>query len=161
MANPVVLKEALRASRGRHTFILRVALPVFAISMTAPRVIYSVSTSGLDRRTLSELVARPAFYTCAWMQMVVFALLGTFYTATGLREEWTRGTMDLLLSTPLTSRYILWGKLRGLVSFAIPLLSVPLLALLTSPAMKPSVSAPRSSSSVWVMRLKPVIVSVT
>ena len=38
--------------------------------------------------------------------------------------------MDLLLTTPLTSRYILWGKLRGLVSFAAPLLAGPVIVLL-------------------------------
>jgi len=38
--------------------------------------------------------------------------------------------MELLLTTPLTSKYILWGKLRGLVSFALPLLFGPVLVLL-------------------------------
>ena len=33
--------------------------------------------------------------------------------------------MELLLTTPLTSRYIIWGKLRGLVSFTVPLIVVP------------------------------------
>ena len=39
-------------------------------------------------------------------------------------------TMDLLLTTPLTSRYILRGKLRGLVSFVLPLLAGPVAVLL-------------------------------
>ena len=38
--------------------------------------------------------------------------------------------MDLLLTTPVTSKYILWGKLRGLVSFTTPLLAGPVLMLL-------------------------------
>lgn len=36
----------------------------------------------------------------------------------------------MLLTTPLTSRYILWGKLRGLVSFVFPVLSGPVAVLL-------------------------------
>jgi len=38
--------------------------------------------------------------------------------------------MDLLLTTPLTSKYILWGKLRGLVSFVLPLVLGPVAILL-------------------------------
>jgi len=33
--------------------------------------------------------------------------------------------MELLLATPLTYRYIVWGKIRGLVSFTLPLMAVP------------------------------------
>ena len=39
-------------------------------------------------------------------------------------------TLDILLTTPLTSKYILWGKLRGLVSFATPMLVGPFIMLL-------------------------------
>src|SRR6185369_17045303 len=35
------------------------------------------------------------------------------------------GTLDLLLTTPITSRYYIWGKLRGLVSYVLPLVAVP------------------------------------
>jgi hypothetical protein len=38
--------------------------------------------------------------------------------------------MELMMTTPLTSSYILWGKLRGLVSFVLPLLIGPVVALL-------------------------------
>ncbi len=50
-------------------------------------------------------------------------------SATALTKEKEAKTLDLLLTTPLTSKYILWGKLRGLVSFVLPLLIVPVAAL--------------------------------
>jgi ABC-type transport system involved in multi-copper enzyme maturation permease subunit len=46
-----------------------------------------------------------------------------------MTKEKESQTMDLLLATPLTSKYILWGKLRGLVSFAAPLLMGPVAVL--------------------------------
>jgi len=47
--------------------------------------------------------------------------------ATSISREREAQTLELLLSTPLTSRYIIWGKLRGLVSFTLPLICVPVL----------------------------------
>jgi drug/metabolite transporter (DMT)-like permease len=46
-----------------------------------------------------------------------------------MTKEKEAKTMDLLLTTPVTSKYILWGKLRGLVSFAAPLLVTALSVL--------------------------------
>jgi len=60
----------------------------------------------------------------------VALLIATNTAATSMTKEKESKTMDLLLTTPLTSKYILWGKLRGLVSFAAPLLAGPVLMLL-------------------------------
>src|SRR5213079_2869771 len=45
--------------------------------------------------------------------------------ASTVTREKEDGTLDLLLSSPITSRYYIWGKLRGLVSFVLPLVAVP------------------------------------
>ncbi|HWP40373.1 MAG TPA: hypothetical protein VNL70_05560, partial [Tepidisphaeraceae bacterium] len=47
-------------------------------------------------------------------------------TVTREKED---GSLDLLLSTPITSRYYIWGKLRGLVSFVLPLVAVPVFSV--------------------------------
>src|SRR5690606_31710008 len=60
--------------------------------------------------------------------MVVLMAVNT--AATAITRERESGTMELLLTTPLTSRYIVWGKLRGLVSFALPLMAVPAVTVL-------------------------------
>jgi ABC-type transport system involved in multi-copper enzyme maturation permease subunit len=64
------------------------------------------------------------------VQVAVALLIATNTAATSMTKEKESKTMDLLLTTPLTSKYILWGKLRGLVSFAAPLLAGPVLMLL-------------------------------
>jgi ABC-type transport system involved in multi-copper enzyme maturation permease subunit len=60
----------------------------------------------------------------------VILLVVTNTAATTLTREKESQTIELLLSTPLTSQYIIAGMLRGLVSFAVPLIAVPTFTLL-------------------------------
>jgi ABC-type transport system involved in multi-copper enzyme maturation permease subunit len=64
----------------------------------------------------------------AGMVMIEFGIalvVGTNTAATAMTKEKESNALDLLLTTPLTSKYIVWGKLRGLVSFVIPMIAVP------------------------------------
>jgi len=63
------------------------------------------------------------------VQFALALLIATNTAATAMTKEKEGKTMDLLLTTPLTSKYILWGKLRGIVSFAAPLLAGPIAVL--------------------------------
>ncbi|MFQ5806164.1 MAG: hypothetical protein ACE5I3_06930, partial [Phycisphaerae bacterium] len=65
-----------------------------------------------------------------WIELAVILLVVTNTAATTLTREKETLTMELLLVTPLTSKYIIAGMLRGLVSFVIPLISVPTVTLL-------------------------------
>ena len=64
------------------------------------------------------------------VQFAVALIIATNTAATSMTKEKEARSMDLLLTTPLTSKYILWGKLRGLVSFTAPLLMGPMIVLL-------------------------------
>jgi ABC-type transport system involved in multi-copper enzyme maturation permease subunit len=55
---------------------------------------------------------------------VILLIVANAAASTVTREK-EDGSLDLLLSTPITSRYYVWGKLRGLVAFVLPLLAVP------------------------------------
>jgi ABC-type Na+ efflux pump permease subunit len=59
------------------------------------------------------------------LEFAVILLIVTNAAASAVTREKEDGSLDLLLSTPITSRYYLWGKLRGLVSFVLPLVAVP------------------------------------
>ena len=120
--NPVAWREArTRASAGR---LIRwvIVLAGFA----GPLALFVDHLSGgLDAVDVPPLAAA--------LIMVQFALalvIATNTAATSMTKEKEAKTMDLLLTTPLSSKYILWGKLRGLVSFAIPLLIGPVIVLL-------------------------------
>jgi ABC-type Na+ efflux pump permease subunit len=55
----------------------------------------------------------------------VILLIVTNAAASTVTREKEDGSLDLLLTTPITSRYYIWGKLRGLVSYVLPLVAVP------------------------------------
>jgi ABC-type Na+ efflux pump permease subunit len=61
-----------------------------------------------------------------WTEFVIILLVLCNVSASAITREREDGTLDLLLVTPITSRYYIWGKLRGLISFAAILLIVPI-----------------------------------
>ncbi len=64
------------------------------------------------------------------IELAVILLVVTNTAATTLTREKETLTIELLLTTPLTSKYIIAGMLRGLVSFVVPMISVPTVTLL-------------------------------
>jgi ABC-type transport system involved in multi-copper enzyme maturation permease subunit len=76
-------------------------------------------------RRLSVADARQGLLAAAVIEFAVILLIVTNAAASTVTREKEDGTLDLLLSTPITSRYYIWGKLRGLVSFVIPLVAIP------------------------------------
>jgi len=65
-----------------------------------------------------------------WIELAAIMLVVTNTAATTLTREKETLTMDLLLTTPLTSKYIIAGMLRGLVSFVVPMICVPTFTLM-------------------------------
>jgi ABC-type Na+ efflux pump permease subunit len=65
-----------------------------------------------------------------FLEFAVILLIVTNAAASTVTREKEDGSLDLLLSTPITSRYYIWGKLRGLVSFVLPLVAVPVVSVL-------------------------------
>ncbi len=59
------------------------------------------------------------------LEFAVILLIVTNAAASTVTREKEDGTLDLLLTSPITSRYYIWGKLRGLVYFVLPLIAVP------------------------------------
>jgi ABC-type Na+ efflux pump permease subunit len=82
------------------------------------------------RTLLTEERAKQFLLGAAMVELAVILLIITQSAASTVTREKEDGTLDLLLSTPITSRYYIWGKLRGLVSFALPLMAVPVVSVL-------------------------------
>jgi ABC-type transport system involved in multi-copper enzyme maturation permease subunit len=76
-------------------------------------------------RELSEEQARNWLLGLSIVEFSVILLIISNAAASTVTREKEDGTLDLLLSTPITSRYYIWGKLRGLVAFVLPLIAVP------------------------------------
>ncbi|HSU69530.1 MAG TPA: ABC transporter permease subunit, partial [Tepidisphaeraceae bacterium] len=80
-------------------------------------------------RKLPAAQARQFLLGATTVELAVILLIVTNAAASTVTREKEDGTLDLLLSTPITSRYYIWGKLRGLVSFVLPLIAVPVLSV--------------------------------
>jgi ABC-type transport system involved in multi-copper enzyme maturation permease subunit len=75
----------------------------------------------LDRATATRLLLGLVL-----VEIVAILLVVTNAAATTVTREREDGSLDLMLSTPITSRFYLGGKVRGLVTFALPLAAVPM-----------------------------------
>lgn len=71
-----------------------------------------------------------ALLATVWGELAVTTLVAMNMAATAVSREREDGTLDLLLTTPITPSEYLTGKLRGLIAYLLPLLAVPLGTLL-------------------------------
>src|SRR5205085_1031625 len=84
----------------------------------------SLTLAPLERKVTAER-ARQFLLGMVMVEVAVILLIVTNAAASTVTREKEDGSLDLLLATPITSRYYIWGKLRGLVSFVLPLVAVP------------------------------------
>ena len=62
-------------------------------------------------------------------EVVVITLVAIYMAAGSVSKEREDGTLDIMLTTPITPRYYIWGKLRGLVKYLSLLIALPVLSL--------------------------------
>ena len=87
-------------------------------------------TASYPQPVLPQKKVRQFLLGAMIIELAIIMLILTQNAASTVTREKEDGTLDLLLSTPITSRYYIWGKLRGLVSFVLPLAAVPLVSIL-------------------------------
>jgi len=117
-ANPVAWREAATRARAGGKSIVRW---VFLILGLAGGLTLAIMTP-----TMAPVTARAVLRGVLWVEFTLILLVGCNVAAGAITREREDGTLDLLLVTPITSRYYLWGKLRGLISFSSVLLIVPI-----------------------------------
>jgi ABC-type Na+ efflux pump permease subunit len=79
---------------------------------------------------IKEEDARNYLLGAVILEFAVILLIVTNAAASTVTREKEDGSLDLLLTTPITSRYYIWGKLSGLVGFVLPLVAVPVISVL-------------------------------
>ncbi len=121
-ANPVAWREAKTRSSGGTP--LRWGLIIGGL-VAAAFIFFYHATGAFTTVEVREWLAGLII-----IQFALALLIAINTAATSMTKEKESKTMDLLLTTPVTSKYILWGKLRGLVSFALPLILGPVGVLL-------------------------------
>lgn len=120
-ANPVAWREA--TTRAASGALIRWAIIIGGIVASAV-VFLDYLNGGMPRVEVPQWLAGITV-----IQVAVALLIAANTAATSMTKEKESKTMELLLTTPVTPKYILWGKLRGLVSFTAPLLAGPIVVL--------------------------------
>ena len=129
--NPVAWKEA--HTRGKVTLGIlgRAALPAAAALATAGLLV--AHHRGLfGNGPAAAEPFRAALAALLFVQITLVLLVAIYMAAGCVSREREDGTLDILLTTPVTPRQYIWGKLRGLVRFLVLLLAAPLLTLLAA-----------------------------
>jgi ABC-type transport system involved in multi-copper enzyme maturation permease subunit len=133
LAGPLLDKELRMASRRRRHYILRAgyaAVLILLVFVTwGPAVAHGSATLRISR--MPE-VAKTVTTTVVWFQFVAAQAFAIVMLSSAVSEETRKGTLGVLLTTPITSLQIVVGKLfsRMLQVLLLLAMSLPMLALL-------------------------------
>jgi ABC-type transport system involved in multi-copper enzyme maturation permease subunit len=126
--NPIAWREAAtRASTGGRS-LLRLLFVVAGLG-AGLALLVTYHAGGFGSGLTAAAAARDWLIPLVWMELAVILLVVTSTAATTLTREKESQSIELLLCTPLTSRYIIAGMLQGLVRLVIPLIAVPTLTV--------------------------------
>ncbi len=122
-SNPIAWREA--ASRNAtFTRILARWSFVGLGALTAVVVVLMYHTGSLNTADFQFIIKSLVF-----TEVFLIALVAVNMSATAVAGEREDGTLDLILTTPITPKMYLAGKLRGLVSYLLPLIAVPVFTI--------------------------------
>lgn len=122
--NPVAWRESKGRTNTLQAIVLRWGFVV--VGCIVALVLLQLYHNG----TFSQQQIRQAisFLLAAEIVIIVLAALNT--SATAVSKEREDGTLDLILTTPIQPGPYIYGKLRGLVQFLLPMILVPVLTAL-------------------------------
>lgn len=96
---------------------------------TTGKMLNTIDVADIGRK-INVTTARNFLLGAIIVEFAVILLIVTNAAASTVTREKEDGSLDLLLTTPITSRYYIWGKLRGLVHYVLPLVAVPVVSVL-------------------------------
>ncbi len=118
--NPIAWREAAARNATLWRQIARWGF-VAAGALFGVALVYLYHITEFDHTTF-----RLALSSTVWAELAVITLVAVNMAGTAISREREDGTLDILLTTPLSASAYLWGKLRGLIAYLVPLLLVPL-----------------------------------
>lgn len=124
--NPIAWREASTRGSSSGGPWVRWAVLVFGIGIGLILLIaYNAGWwKPLNANTVSDWLT-----ALIWIELAVVLLVVTNTAASTLTRERESQTMEILLTTPLTSKYIVAGMLQGLVRYVVPLIAIPTVTL--------------------------------
>jgi ABC-type transport system involved in multi-copper enzyme maturation permease subunit len=82
-------------------------------------------TMGFHLAWFPQTVYRDLILYTVVGELTVIALVAVNMAATAVSREREDGTLDLLLTTPMTPAMYLTGKLRGMIAYLLPMIAIP------------------------------------
>lgn len=122
--NPIAWREAAARNATLGRMIARWSFIGFGALFGLGIILYYHNSS------LANETFRTVLLATVLGELGVITLVALNMSATAVAREREDGTLDLLLTTPLTASSYLSGKLRGMIAYLLPLLAVPLGTLL-------------------------------
>ncbi|MEM9166711.1 MAG: ABC transporter permease subunit [Planctomycetota bacterium] len=119
-ANPVAWREAAARNSTLGRILTRWSFILFGALWGIGLVI------AYHRGGMTPDSYRLALATTVLGELAVTTLVAINMSATAISREREDGTLDLLLTTPLTASAYLSGKRRGLIAYLLPLVLVPI-----------------------------------
>lgn len=123
-ANPIAWREA--AARNSTFWRILMRWSFVAAGLLGAIVLIGIYHAG----SLSSQDFRGILMAVVWTETAVITLIAMNMSATAVSREREDGTLDLILTTPITPAMYLTGKLKGLVAYLLPLMMVPVGTLL-------------------------------
>ena len=129
--NPVIVKELRSRMRGGRAFatLTCVLILLGGFSFTLYRV--ATVASNYSGTPMSPQIGQILFAGLAFLELIMIATIVPAVTAGAISGEKEQQTYEMLLTTPLHSASILWGKLISALSYVFILIfaAVPMLSL--------------------------------
>ncbi|RJP42394.1 MAG: hypothetical protein C4547_00610 [Phycisphaerales bacterium] len=142
--NPVAWREAVTKSAQGAGGLMRWSVIIAGAAASVGLFLYHLT----DPAGMPPTIVKQWLGGIIMIQFAIAMLIATNTAAVSMTKERESKTIDVLLCTPLTSTYIVFGKLRGLVSFAAPLVAVPVASLLLFGVY--SLLPGKSQGMIWV-----------
>ena len=111
---PLVKKELRQNLRGPATLVLENA---YVVAAAVAAIVVCVKCG--EASDPSWQTGKAAFWMLTWGQAAMVTVLGAASGASSTSVEQEQKTLDIILSTPLTHRELVWGKLLGGSSISI------------------------------------------
>jgi ABC-type transport system involved in multi-copper enzyme maturation permease subunit len=117
--NPIAWREAAARNGTASRILARWAFIVIGVGWAIGLIVY------YHRTGMSSDGFRLAIAMTVVGELAVTALVAINMSATAISREREDGTLDLLLTTPLSPGAYMSGKMRGLIAYLLPLVAVP------------------------------------
>jgi ABC-type transport system involved in multi-copper enzyme maturation permease subunit len=139
--NPIARRELVGALRTRRAWLMQVGLASALALLVIMRWPTEVNTGAR---------ALEVFGVFGYGLLIGVIFLSPVFPATSIVRELQRGTLSLLLNSPLGPWRILWGKLLGTLGFSLVLLTMSLPAAAACYAMS-GIELTKQFSSLYLV----------